>query len=446
MQITETSAEGLKREFKIVIPAKDIDSQVEGRLRELSQTVRLPGFRPGKVPMALMRQRYQQSVMGEVLERAVEDSSRQTISERGLRPALQPKVEVTAFAEGTDLEYNLAVELLPDIEPVDFAAIALERPVAEVADAAVDETLGRLAESRKTSEPVEEVRPAAVGDVVVIDFDGSVDGERRPGMKGEDHELELGSGRFIPGFEYQLVGAGAGEHRTVNVTFPEDYTEELAGKDAVFEVDVKALRKPVPAAIDDALAQAFGAADLAALKQMVRDRLAEDYKRVSRTRVKRALLDVLAEQCRFDVPAGMVQLEYDSIVRRLKQDAESGGEAAEEVAKGDEALEAEYRPIAERRVRLGLLLAEVGRRNNIVVSQDELNRAVFAEAQRYPGQERAVLDFFRGNPQAAESLRAPLFEEKVVDYVLELATVSETEVSREELFKEDEVDESKPAS
>lgn len=436
MQITETSADGLNREFKVVVSAQDIERKMKDRLQEMGRTMRLPGFRPGKVPATLLKQRYGQAVMGEVLEQAVADSSQQAVTERGLRPAAQPKIEVTQFEEGKDLEYKMSLELLPDIEPSDFSAIELQKPVAEVSDEQVEQAIQRVAESRRDFEAAPEGHAAEKGDAVVIDFDGSVDGERKPGMKAEDHELTLGSGSFIDTFEDQLAGAKAGEHRTVTVTFPEAYgAADLAGKEAVFEVDVKEVKTAKAVAVDDEFAKSLGLDDLEALRKMVRERIGQDYAQLSRARVKRALLDKLAETYSFEVPQSLLDAEFEGIWQRLQQEIERGGAAAD-AAKDEDALKAEYRGIAERRVRLGLLLAEVGRRNDIQVTQDEMNRAVVAEAQRYPGQERQVFEFLRGNRQAIESLRAPLFEDKVVDHILEQAKVSEHTVSVEELMRD----------
>lgn len=440
MNITETSTEGLARTFKVVITAQEIEEKVKGRLEELRRTVQLPGFRPGKVPVAVIRQRYSASVLSEALEESVSDSSRQAIADRGLRVALQPKIAVDKYEENGDLEYTMTVEVLPDIEPSDLSGLELEKPVAAVDDAAVDEALTRLAGTRGNTEPVTEDRPAADGDTVVIDFAGTVDGEARPGMDGKDFPLELGSGQFIPGYEEQLVGAKAGEHRSVTVTFPADYhAAELAGKEAVFEVDVKELRTSVPAAIDDELAKGFGLDSLDKLKETIREKMTADYGGVSRLRVKRQLLDKLAESHDFAVPEGMVEVEFESIWRRL-QDEIKNGNAGEDAGKSEDDLKAEYRAIAVRRVRLGLLLAEIGRRANIQVSQEEINRALINEARRWPGQERQVFDFFKANPQAIENLRAPIFEDKVVDHILEQAKVSERTVSVEELMRDPEDD------
>jgi len=446
MQITETSADGLKREFKVVIPAQDIETQTNSRLAELSRTVRIPGFRPGKVPMPIVKQRYGQSVMGEVLERAVTDSSQKAIDERGLRPALQPKIAVTSFEEGGNLEYDMTVELLPDIEPVDFSTIEVERFVAEVDDKQVDETLERLSKSRRDTQPITEPRPVRNGDVVVIDFAGTVNGEAFPGMDAKDHQLELGTNSFVGTFEEQLVGASVGDHRTVTVTFPENYAAaELQAKEAVFEVDVKEIREPGTVTIDDEFAKQFGAEDLAGLRQMIKDRIGQDYSGISRAKVKRTLLDKLAETHSFDVPQGMVDIEFETIWNRLQEEIKRGGAEAEEQSKSEDELRAEYRGIAERRVRLGLLLSEVGRRNNIQVTQDELNRALITEAQRYPGQEREVFEFFRNTPRAIDNLRAPLFEDKVIDFILELAKVDEKTVTVEELVRDPDDEEGKAA-
>ena len=436
MNITETSADGLKREYKVVISAQDIEQKVQGRLEELRQTVQLPGFRPGKVPVAVIKQRYGGSVLAEALEAAIPASSRQALAERGLRIAMQPKIEVEKYEDGGDLSYTMGVELLPDIEPGDFGSIELEKPVAEVDDKAVDEALSRLAGAHSVQAPVTEDRPAEKGDIAVIDFAGTVGGEALPGMDGKDYPLELGANQFVPGFEDQLVGAKAGEHRTVTVTFPADYPhDQLKGAETVFEVDVKELRKNVPAEVNDDLAKEFGMESLEKLREAIRDRIKSEYANVSRLRVKRQLLDKLAEGHSFEVPPGMVDIEFNGIWERLQQELKNGS-AGEDADKPEEELKAEYRSIAERRVRLGLLLSEVGRRNNIQVTQDEMNRAIIAEARRFPGQERQVFDFFKQNQQALENLRAPIFEDKVVDHILELAKVNEKPVSAEDLMKD----------
>lgn len=442
MQITETSAEGLRRDFKVVITAQDIESRVQTRLTEVGKTVKIPGFRPGKVPMPILKQRYGQSVMGEVLEAAVNDGAQKAVSDNNLRPALQPKIEVLKFDPGQDLEFAVQVELLPEIEPADLSAVEIEKPVAAVADDTVTEALGRLSKGRRTTEKVEEDRAAVTGDILLIDFDGSVDGEKRPGMKGDDYELELGSGSFIPGFEDQLVGAKAGSDVTVNVAFPAEYhAAELAGKAAVFEVKVKEIRVGKDAELNDDLAKTFGFDDLEALKAAIKERTEGEYGQTSRLRAKRALLDKLAELHSFDVPAGMVEIEFEQIWKRLQEELARGGADAEDEGKSEDDLKAEYRDIAVRRVRLGLLLSEIGRRNNITVSREELQKAMFDEVRRYPGQEQQVFEFFQKNPQAVESLRAPIYEDKVVDFILGTVKVNEVTVSVEELMRDPDEDE-----
>ncbi len=469
MQVTETSADGLKREYKIIIPAGELEEQISSRLTQLGRQIRLPGFRPGKVPQSLLRQRYGSAVRGEVLEHAVQESSAEAMREQNLRPALPPKVEIVSANEGTDFEYTMSVELLPEMPTPDFNTLGLEKLAIEVPDDDVDKAVARIAEQYRKSEPVE--RPAATGDIVVIDFVGKIGDTEFPGGKGENVSLELGSGQFVPGYEDQLVGAKSGEDRTVNVTFPEGYGgPELAGKDATFAVKVKEVRERQPAKIDDSLATEVGLETLDELKQEVRERMARDYSMVTRQRLKRQLLDKLAESYSFLVPPGMVEIEFNNIWRQheaekayaatqaeaVPGDAESQTEPAAEVApepgpeaaseaaaptEEDEKLKAEYQSLAERRVRLGLLLAEVGRNANITVTQDELNQALIREAQRFPGSERQVLDYYRKNPEAAGNLRAPIFEEKVVDYIVELAKPAERKVSPQELLAMTEADE-----
>ena len=441
MQVTETHTEGLKREYKVLISAKDIDEKVTGRLKELGAQIKVPGFRPGKVPMQVLKQRFAKSVMGEVLERAVNDSSSQALSERGLRPAVQPKIEITRFDEGADLEYTMALEILPDFEPMDFAGIELERLAVAVEDSEVDKALEELAKANKTTRPLDKPRKAEAGDVLVLDFKGTVDGEAFPGMEGEDHHLELGSNAFIEGFEDQLLGAGAGEAREVKVTFPEQYmNDKLAGREAVFAVTVKEVLESVPTPIDDDFAAKLGEQDLAAVKDKIRERMGSDYKGLARSRMKRHLLDKLAEGHDFAVPEGMVTAEFEAIWKQVEEDRKAGTLEEEDAAKSEDELKAEYRSIAERRVRLGLLIAEVGRRNEIEVTQEELNRALLQEAQRHPGHEREVFELYQKTPEALANLRAPIFEDKVVDFIVDLAQVAERSVTLEELRKEIEAE------
>jgi trigger factor len=448
MQVTELSADGLRREYRIVVDANEIENRVSGRLSELSRTIRMPGFRPGKVPVALLRKQYGRSVMGEVVEQAVNQGSQQAISEHELRPALRPKIEVTSFDEGADLEFTMALEVLPEVPKIDLKTIGLTRPVAAVDDEAVAKALTNLAERSRSFAPPAEARPSQSGDRLLIDFHGTVDGEPFEGGHAHDFPLVLGAGMMIPGFEDQLIGKNVGDEVTVEITFPEAYgNQALAGKAASFAVEIKEIGEPQPLAIDDELAKGQGFDDLEALRSVLREGMEREYARVSRLRVKRALLDHLAETCRFDVPAGMVELEFDAIWQQLKREM-AGGQGdgsdsdAEAAPEPDETVRAEYHDIAERRVRLGLILSDVGLANDLRVEQSELNAAVLDQARRYPGQEQKVLDFFKNTPQALEQLRAPLYEDKVVDFILQLASVTDQPMTPEELMKDpdDEAD------
>ena len=426
MQVIETNRSGLSREYTVTVSAADIEAKIDHRLKELAGQVRIPGFRPGKAPLAMLRQRYGEAVRGEVLERAVQDSSAQAMVEQGVRPAAQPKIEIETVEPGADLTYKLAIEALPEIEPGDFSTIALEKLVAEPDETAVDEAVGRIAAENPDLEEVDPARPAQDGDTVQIDFIGRLDGEAFDGGAAQDFDLKLGSGRFIPGFEPQLVGVSAGEEKDVTVTFPEDYpAEALAGKEAVFAVTMKVVKEEKERVIDDEFAKALGMDSLDAVKDAVRQRMSEEFGQLTKARLKRALLDALADRYSFEVPPSLVAQEFESIWAQVQAEAERAGEDAPD--------EAEYRTIAERRVRLGLLLTEVGRRNDITVSQDDLNRALMNEARSYPGQEARMIEHYRRNPQLLESLRAPLFEDKVVDFITALADVKEKVVSVEEL-------------
>lgn len=437
MQVTQTSAEGLKHEFKVVVPAGQIDEKVQTRLAEVGRSVRIPGFRPGKVPMPLLKKRYGSSVMSEVLEGAVNDGARQALSDHNLRPALQPKINITNFAEGADLEFTVAIEALPEVEVMELGELTIDRPVAPVSDDEVENALKSIAAQHDKSEPLPADHAAESGEIAVIDFVGSIDGVPFDGGKGEGYPLKLGSGGFIPGFEEQLVGAKAGEERLVKVSFPEDYgASNLAGKPAEFAVTVKEVRKVVPAAIDDELAKAVGQEDLEALKTGVRKEIEADHAALSRAHLKRHMLDALAERHAFTVPEGMVELEFQGIWTQIEKDKAAGRLDPDDVGKSDDELKAEYRAIAERRVRLGLVISEIGKRNSITVNQQDLNRAMVNEARRFPGQEHMVVQYFQRNPQAVENLRAPIFEEKVIDFITELAKVSDRTVTLEELRRD----------
>lgn len=435
MQVVETKNEGLSREYTITLLASEIEEKVGVRLEDIRKTANIPGFRPGKVPAALLKQRYGQSVMGEVLEQAVGESSRQAIEENTLRPAMQPNIEITKFEEGQDLEYKMALEVLPEIQPMDFGRIEVERLVVKVDDKEIDETLDRLAKQYRQSEPIKRARKSKKGDVLVINFKGMIDGEVFEGGSAEGHHLELGSEQFIPGFEKQLIGSKAGESVSVNVAFPADYgAETLAGKDAVFEVDVTEVREMVDTAIDDEFAKSLGQESLEELRKSISERLGQDYAGLSRERLKRDLLDILEKEHDFEIPPGMVDAEFESIWAQYEETRKQQG-ADEDEDKSEDELKEEYRKISGRRVQLGLLLTEVGNSNNVEVSAEEVNRALMTEAQKYPGREKDFIELYRNNPEAMATMRAPIFEEKVVDFILELAKVNEREVSVEELME-----------
>jgi len=437
MQVTEVSAEGLKRQFKITIPAGDVEKRVENELVELGRNARLPGFRPGKIPMPVLKQRFGSTVRGRVAETAVSEGAHQVLNERGLRAAGQPRIEITSFKEGGDLEYNLAFDLMPEIQPIDFGAIQLERMTTEVSEAEIDRALERIAQSQKRSAPVTEPRAARAEDVVVIDFEGRIDDKPFAGGKAEGHYLELGSKSTIPGFEDQIVGHKAGEEFDIQVTFPTDYPRaEYAGKQATFHIVLKEIREPQAVAVDEELAKGLGLESLDKLREQIRTRIERDYGALSRGKLKRALLDKLAEAHQFTIPQGLVDSEFDAIWQQIETDRKAGRTDPDDEGKDDEQLKKEYREIADRRVKLGLLLSEVGRLNKIEISNDELSRQVAMEASRYPGREKQVVEYYRNTPAALAQLRAPLFEEKVVDYILEQARITDRKVAVEELTGE----------
>lgn len=434
MQITETGASGLKREFKVVINAATLESTVSEKLEGLRQRVNMPGFRPGKAPAALVKKQYGRALLGEVMEETVNAALKKAIDDNNLKPALQPKVNITSFEDGKDLECAIEIEVLPEIVPGDFKSITLERMVVEVGEAEVDEFLKRIAENQKTYTTVD--RAAASGDQVMLDFSGSVNGVKFEGGTAENFALVLGSGNFIPGFEDQLVGLKAGESKDVQVTFPENYgNAELAGKPALFACTIREVKAGETAVVDDEFAKRFGLNSLTELRDNVKGDLGQEYKGMARLQLKRRLLDALAATHSFDVPEGMVTMEFEQIWKELSSDrARLEAEMAAE-KKSEEELRADYTKIAERRIRLGLLLSEVGRTNNIEVKPDEVTRAMIEQARRFPGQERQVMEYFQKNPEAAASLRAPIFEDKVIDFILEIASVTDKPVSKDELTK-----------
>jgi trigger factor len=435
MQVTETLSEGLKRGFTVTVPAADLAEREIARLKEVGGSLRLPGFRPGKVPLSLVRQRYGDAVKSEVIEQAVSESVGKVFEERGLRPAMQPKVDLKAGADGKeDLQFSVETEILPEIAEPDLSDLELIRLKAIPSAETVDKALTDIAKRQRTFEDVTEDRPAAQGDALVVDFVGKQDGVAFDGGTASDVSVEIGGEGFIPGFAEQLEGMKPGEEKVITVTFPEEYgATELAGKEATFDIKAKALKRPVDPALDDDLAKKIGFDGLEQIRELITKQVADEYEQLSRLRIKRDLLDALAKKLDFPAPESMVDAEFEQIWARVEADRKSGELDDEDKEKDEDTLRADYRRIAERRVRLGLLLAEIGRSKGIVVTQDEMARAIRAEALRYRGQEQAVFDYFQKNPQAAESLRGPIFENKVVDYLIELAKVTDKEVTPEEL-------------
>ncbi len=445
MQVTETLSEGLKREFKVVVPAADLEAKAQGRLTEMKERVRINGFRPGKVPVSHLKRLYGRAAMAEAIEVAVREANAKIVTDRGLKLARDPAVTmpteegaVEQMIEGkSDLAYTVAIEVLPAIELADFKGIKLEKHVADVADTEVDEAINELAERNRPFIPKDGA--TAMGDRLTISFEGKVDDQPFEGGAGDDVVMLLGSNQFIPGFEDQLIGASAGETRTVNVTFPQNYpAAHLAGKSAVFEVVVKTVETPGTLTIDDAFAKSLGLDSLSKLKDMVKERVAQEHALISRQRLKRVLLDELDKLHKFALPPTMIEDEFTNVWRTVTSELDTQKRTFADEGTTEEAAKAEYRAIAERRVRLGLVLAEIGERNNIKVTDEELTRAVVEQARRIPGKEQEVWEHYRKNPEALASLRAPIYEDKVVDFVLELAMVTEMTVLRDQLYKGDE--------
>lgn len=445
MQVVEKSSEGLSKVLAVTVPVDELNAKLDAKIAELAPRMNLKGFRPGKVPAAHVRRMYGKDLMGEIVNETVNETSQKALDEAKVRPAapaqITPVTDIEQVVAGeADLAYEMSLEVMPDFTPVDPKTLTLTRPVHAPTDAEVDEAVQELASQNQSFEDKGGKAPkAADGDQLVIDFKGKVDGELFEGGSAEDAALVIGSGRFIPGFEEQLKGAKVGETRTVAVTFPEDYgAAHLAGKAAEFEVVVKAVKAPKATEADDEFARQIGLESLDKLKELVRQNLAQQFERQSRFKLKRALLDALDTGHDFPLPPKMVEAEFEGIWRQVEADKAAGRLPEEDAKKSDKKLKDEYRKIAERRVRLGLVLAEIGRENQVGVTDQELSNAIMGEARNYPGQERQVLDFYRQNPNAAAQLRAPIYEEKVCDLIFQQAKVTDAEVSKDELFKDDE--------
>jgi trigger factor len=440
MQITETISEPLHREFTVVVEATDLDAKLAGKLAEMQPKIHLKGFRPGKAPVSFLKKTYGKSLMGEIVNETINESSEQLLKDKEIKPATTPRVDFVnpldnVIAGKADLEFTMKVDLMPDFALTNLSELKAQRLVADVPDSALDEALKRLADSQKSYSDKGEGATAEQGDAITIDFEGKMDGQPFEGGKAEDFDLTLGSGAFIPGFEDQLTGAKAGDARTVNVRFPDNYNAaNLAGKDAQFDVKVKAVKSASEVPIDDELAKKVGMESLTQLKERIGEQLKGEYARVSRTHLKRRILDALDSAHGFDLPAGMVQAEFEAIWAQVEAELKREGATPEDEGKSEDELKSEYRGIAERRVRLGLVLAKIGEQNAITINQDEVNRALAARARQFPGQEKQVIQYYTSNPQAMAELRVPLFEDKVVDFLAELIQVEDKQVNREILF------------
>jgi trigger factor len=445
MQVTETQTEGLKREFKVVVPVTELGTRLDERLASMKDEVRLKGFRPGKVPVNHLRRLFGRSAMAEIVQNMLGEVARKTLADRGERAAAPPDFALPEDPAATDrvlageddLSYTMTYEVLPQVELGNFKTLEIERPVAPASDAEIEPRLKELAENAQTFTPYD--GPAKSGDRVTLSYVGKIDGEAFQGGTDENGVVRLGSGRFIPGFEEQLDGVKAGDEKTLNVTFPAEYpAKNLAGKAATFDVKVKEVARPDELVIDDALATRLGVASLAELRQLIAKQIETENSTASRQKVKRQILDKLDEMHSFPLPSRLVEQEFENIWRQVKSDHEQSGRSFADEGTTEEAARADYRKIAERRVRLGLVLSEIGERQKIEVTDQEQERAVAAQLRQFPGREQALLEYFRKNPDALASVRAPIFEEKVIDYVIELAKVTDKPVTREELLKEDE--------
>lgn len=452
MQVTESLNEGLKRSLEIIVSKEDLNSKLDAKLEQLKGQVRINGFRPGKVPAAHLKKLYGKSAMSEIVQELITSESAAALDARKERPAYQPEINLTdndkdvdGILAGTiDLKFDVVYEVIPAITVPDFKKVKVEKLVAKVEDKEIDDAIADLAKSYQDYKPKK--TKSKDGDKVEISFVGKIDGKEFDGGSAQNVPLELGANQFIPGFEEQLTGVKAGDKVDINVTFPDDYSAKtLAGEKAEFAVEVHEVSSPVKSKIDDELAKKLGLEDLAQLRERITEQLSGELNQASRQKLKRALLDELEKLVDFELPEKLLSQEFDAIFAQVKEEMARAGKSFEDEDTTEEEATAEYKAIAERRVRLGLLLAEVGEDKEIKVPDEEVNQALIAQVRQYPGQEQQIIDYYKKNPQAVAQIRAPLFEEKVVDYILELATITEKTISREELLKADDEDEAEEA-
>ncbi len=435
MKITELKSKGLEKSYKVVAAFDEVAKEYDNKLAKIAKSAKLQGFRAGKAPLSMVKKKFHNEVMGEVMDEMLRKGTNEVVSSNKLRLVNQPAVKIVKFDEGKDMEFDVTMEILPEIKIGDFSKITLNKLTADVPEEEVNKAVKYLAEARRETVKVDG-KKAAKGDTVMIDFTGSIDGVEFKGGKGENYSLELGSNSFIPGFEDQLIGAQADSSVDVKVKFPKEYhAKDLAGKDAVFAVKVKEVREPKKVEINDDLAKSLGAESLAKLKETLAGRIKSDYDNASRMKLKRELLDALDKEYSFEVPESLVNAEYNAIVQQYEQAKKAGRLDAEEKSKKEADLLKEYKDIAVRRVKLGLLLSEVGQEAKVTIKPEDINAAIMNEAKRYPGQEQLVLDYYLKNKQAVEALKAPIFEEKIIDHILTLTKLNEKKVNVEELYK-----------
>ena len=452
MAVTQTLSKGLKREFEVIITNSEINKLVDQKLQNIAKEANLPGFRPGKVPVSVVKNRFGKQVLGEVVKESVDTATKETMEKNKLTPSSQPKIEIVSFEEGEDLKAKLLVEIMPEFEIPDLSSLDITKPVVKVSTEDINDAVEKIAKENVGTKTITKDRPAKKGDTLVIDFIGKVNDEPFEGGEAKGHNLKLGSNTFIPGFEDALIGAVKDKTTFVNVTFPEDYqAKNLAGKDAVFETKVIEIKEDVEVTINDEFTKTLGMDNLNALKKAVSEQISKQHNQASREKCKRQILDMLADKVSFDLPETLEEEEYNNICKAMnpnsKPDLNDNEATNPEPDKGmskEEKLDASE--IAKRRVRLGLLLSEIGRKNNIKVEEEDTRNAMMREIQKYPGQEKQIMDYLKNNPEAQQQLSGPIFEDKIIDFILELANVKEKTVSTEELYKEDEMDLKKEAS
>ena len=452
MAITQTLSEGLKREFEVVITSSEIDKLVNEKLSNIAKEAKLPGFRPGKVPISVVKNRFGKQVLGEVVRETVDNATKETMETNNLTASSQPKIEIISFEDGEDLKAKLSVEIMPDFEIPNLSDLEITRPVVEIKDKDINEAVEKIAKENLGTKTIKKDRPVKIGDTVVIDFLGKVNNAPFEGGEAKGHNLKLGSNSFIPGFEDGLVGAVKGKTISITVTFPEDYqAKHLAGKDAVFDTTIQEIKEDLDLEINDDFAKTLGMENLEALKKAVSDQMKSQHDDASRQKAKRIILDKLADSVSFELPETLEKDEYDSICKAMNPNAKPDHDqnhdhdqpAADKGMKQEEKDDAIE--IAKRRVRLGLLLSEIGRKNNIKVEEEDTRKAMMTEIQKYPGQEKQVMDYFKNNPEAQQQLSGPIFEDKIIDFILELAKTEDKVVSIEDLYKQDDLDLNKEA-